>query len=554
MNFDRNKPWTEEVERNLAKQLSGFAVRQIFQEGVQLFQTGYVQDGEWDNGITYSARLPQGTSNYKVSIHFGFLPFSRCSCGIKGSCAHMIAVVCDALFSCDVPVFVFIRKHGLASVEGTPPSTSVQQQLAATIEVSQKIDMPIKPANPTLAEPQAAPVESDLPTTWDGYRKWHRQFEKNMPSYSQPIAQFIKWVDHNLLRTSLNWADEERKLLFSAHVWLYAFKLADRSFNHQRYAFDSIGTNLQTLLQEFNKTLIKLSSLTRDSGRLAQDLEGLCAIVGEYGFDYSRSYVDWMDIYRGLWSRLPAEPHAIIREKARLLEMIDSQVDSIRRVKALLGMTHMIQLEKGPEAATAYVEEYWHSGPSPFYGYLIAYSRSENWRYLSIWLNCLSQLVSKYGHEGDVYDLLSFWEPMAEATLSSDKFIEHLEMFMENLLPAGFQPYADVLLKRGDFKRWVDLHLAYDKLPDESDGYALVERKAPELLLPVYHRYAAEWIETRKRDGYQYAIAHLKRLQKLYGKLKQQESWNAYMNKLLERYSRLKALQEEVRKGHLVPK
>ncbi len=76
---------------------------------------------------------------------------------------------------------------------------------------------------------------------------------------------------------------------------------------------------------------------------------------------------------------------------------------------------------------------------------------------------------------------------------------------------------------------------------------------APQLLLPFYHQAVERHMSHKNRDGYKAAVKLLKRLSKLYGRLKQEERWQHYIEQFATRHSRLRALQEELRKGKLIP-
>jgi uncharacterized Zn finger protein len=80
-----------------------------------------------------------------------------------------------------------------------------------------------------------------------------------------------------------------------------------------------------------------------------------------------------------------------------------------------------------------------------------------------------------------------------------------------------------------------------------------IEKDAPELLLPFYHQAVERYIAHKNRDGYKAAVKLLKRLSKIYKKMKREEPWEQFITALAVRNSRLRALQEELRKGKLIP-
>ena len=79
-----------------------------------------------------------------------------------------------------------------------------------------------------------------------------------------------------------------------------------------------------------------------------------------------------------------------------------------------------------------------------------------------------------------------------------------------------------------------------------------IEKHEPELLLPFYHQAVERYILLKNRVSYKAAVKLLKRLSKLYKKIKQEERWEQFITAFASRHSRLRALQEELRKGKLI--
>lgn len=79
-----------------------------------------------------------------------------------------------------------------------------------------------------------------------------------------------------------------------------------------------------------------------------------------------------------------------------------------------------------------------------------------------------------------------------------------------------------------------------------------IEKEAPEAALPLYHLAATEAIEERNRKSYRRAVRYLKKLRTLYKRLKRTDEWDAFIIHIANLHSRLRALQEELRKGKLI--
>ncbi len=79
-----------------------------------------------------------------------------------------------------------------------------------------------------------------------------------------------------------------------------------------------------------------------------------------------------------------------------------------------------------------------------------------------------------------------------------------------------------------------------------------MKKEAPEAALPLYHLATVQAIEERNRKSYRRAVRYLKKLRMLYKRLKRTDEWNAFIIQIANLHSRLRALQEELRKGKLI--
>ncbi|MEG3071916.1 MAG: hypothetical protein RQM92_14715 [Candidatus Syntrophopropionicum ammoniitolerans] len=70
--------------------------------------------------------------------------------------------------------------------------------------------------------------------------------------------------------------------------------------------------------------------------------------------------------------------------------------------------------------------------------------------------------------------------------------------------------------------------------------------------MPLYHQWAARLIDQRKRQSYIEAVRLLKKLRTLYNRQRMGKEWRAFISRLASHYPRLRALQDELRKGKLI--
>ncbi|MDO3411601.1 hypothetical protein QWJ34_17690 [Saccharibacillus sp. CPCC 101409] len=174
---------------------------------------------------------------------------------------------------------------------------------------------------------------------------------------------------------------------------------------------------------------------------------------------------------------------------------------------------------------------------------------SGEWERLADWLEAFGPLLERaragledYGH---------FWD---EALARVPDAESRMWAALQDMLPHASSLYLNKLLERGLWNEWMDYQLSAGAEPAhfKVTDLAPIEKNAPELLLPFYHQAVERLVEQRNRDGYKAAVRLLKRLDKLYKKMKRTERWDTFMESFNARYGRLRALQEEMKKGKLM--
>ena len=94
----------------------------------------------------------------------------------------------------------------------------------------------------------------------------------------------------------------------------------------------------------------------------------------------------------------------------------------------------------------------------------------------------------------------------------------------------------------------------YSYYPEQIDKHDLqeVHKQDPQSVLPIYHNLVLYYIELKGRTNYKIAVRYLKKLKTNYKKLKRVSEWEDYIQYIESQFIRLRALQEELRKGKLV--
>ncbi|UKS65030.1 SWIM zinc finger family protein [Rossellomorea marisflavi] len=122
------------------------------------------------------------------------------------------------------------------------------------------------------------------------------------------------------------------------------------------------------------------------------------------------------------------------------------------------------------------------------------------------------------------------------------------------MLPYSFFHYNEYLINVKEYKEWVELQRYMNYSIPEMEGMGLKDltKEQPELALPLYFSGVMNAIEQKNRDSYRQAVRYMKKIRTIYRKLKQTDKWDQFLSYILDRFKRLRAFQEECRKGKLI--
>ncbi|MCD7034596.1 SWIM zinc finger family protein [Metabacillus sp. GX 13764] len=261
-------------------------------------------------------------------------------------------------------------------------------------------------------------------------------------------------------------------------------------------------------------------------------------------------------LYRHLWNGLLNREKYISRERADLEERLAKLDDFASECK--LGLAHLDYLQRKDEALETFLEE---AGPDLFpftFDWMGDLTARKQWKSLSKWLDYV------YSNAGEFFAAsMPFNEKRRASSFLLTIFQEYsvqtkdeaaYEKGCQVMLPYSFSEYAHFLAFRKQFKSWAELHLLIGFSVEDMDKEMLraAEKEAPESLLPIYHRYVWMEISQRNRQSYKHAVRKMKKIKKIYEKLKAKEEWEDYLAAMLQEHKRLRAFREELVKGKLI--
>lgn len=392
--------------------------------------------------------------------------------------------------------------------------------------------------------------------------KWHELFRQQ----AAPLASHVRnlaFVREALAAIHIARPELSPPMnrLFELHAHLYLLGLLlNRSPDQTGHGGAFIGFHTHEAIADTQK---RIAALLHEQ-TVVKDETSYWLIIGET-VDYLRKQMltetgtklYFAEPYFWLWhhsiSPYQTDNHLYLDELRKLQAAKTELGQALSRYSWMTAQAWMhFFLRQDTEAHAALIElnNRIHLQPTDVFLLLQALENTGEWERLAVWLNKLTPLMEKE-RQLTLNSFYRYW----------DAVIEHLPALQEQMwepiirsLPYTESIYEEKLLRYEKWQQWMDYQLSTgtEPLSYRVSVLAPIEKHAPELLLPFYHQAAERYVLLRNRDGYKTAVKLLKRLAKLYKKMKDEERWEAYIDAFSTRHSRLRALQEELRKGKLI--
>ena len=534
--------------------------------------------------------MVQGTEEYEVLLSMQSLPTSDCPCPVHSPCKHMIAVLMSYAEGMGRPVHAIVNAHSSTalkqSVKPTPAISSVRSDFetrAQELETPDNLYSQIKEQAMDLAQ---------LPIP-----EWHKLFRSclNRLGGGTASTSYIQAATDELyaIKPKIS-PGMDPPFDPPVHMYLMRFCIPGRNPNTNSPVYLSYPAQLavdalkRSIEKELNRSL-DLSNLTDEQhAQHWKRLEETVTYLRKQMLSETSSIMVFTSIYRDLWlnwlvphlhqqDELEAELTAL-REIEHKLS--DDSVSNSTTPGSVLNMNPSssgtgtsITKRRPPSLPLPLVlaqgwicfhlkrdSEAWQilTSGSSAYGippehvlhYLHVLVEQLDWNRLGHWLAELGPLLANRRND-PLHDYMRLWDNVIQELPETEDTMWNT---LVSMLPHSRPAYEDALHRRSQWRRWIDFQLSTGAEPLEFRVAILqpIEKDAPELLLPFYHQAVERYIGHKNRDGYKAAVKLLKRLAKLYKKLKQEERWEQFITALAVRNSRLRALQEELRKGKLI--
>ncbi|MFD0672801.1 SWIM zinc finger domain-containing protein [Cohnella sp. GCM10027633] len=489
--------------------------------------------------------IVEGSELYQVNIDLNAFGKSNCDCPVSGTCKHMAAVL-----------MTFADREG----RSVPA-------LANAATITGMRDAPAKPRTSggqtsiKDRERQLILESGRLPqASVEEWRRWFRSCTDTLTDMTRN-PMFVKQA-LNVIHKHQPTLSAGLLPIFRLNALLYLVERLFAPIGNATTSFLGYYSQLAVadIIQEIDRMLAEPLTTSRDEVMDERLLETLSLVRGvmlrksqasrTFAAVYGQLWQGWLrasagrveadadKTYDAELERLEADRESLGGDydslygslaRARMLAYAERDAEALSELKA--AGRHR---EGREETALAFMEE--------------MRSRGE-WGRLRQWLTGADELFE--ASRSGIAPYFGLWDALIGQQPEAE---EAMWKALVGMLPATRFLYEEKLQQLGRWEEWLDYHLSIgtDPLDLRATELQPAETGAPELLLPFYHQAVERYVLLRNRDGYKAATKLLKRLAKLYKKLKRLDRWERFFEAFSERHSRLRALQEELRKGKLL--
>lgn len=527
----------QQLIQSTAEHFSDVTIKQ----GFQYFKLGRVRSTDTGEDGVIDAEV-QGKELYRVRLNWNSLEDSECSCPVSKDCKHIVAVMMAYAQALGRSVHALANAHAAGFRSAVYAGQAAEEQ---RLRQAESVNWREK-AEQLAEQPISAWYELfELCTASLGANANNSFYVKNalsslhhikppLPAALDPLYELNAhlFVLGKLLKQPNAWASSGTYLGYHTHI------AADQLLRviGQIMAGGLAAAEAEAYRPRLDETLnrIRQHMLVEPRNR-------------KY---YAHTYIQfWLH-----WKRpLHPEP-AAYEDELRHLQAAEAELGTaLSKTHWLIaqGLMHFY-LNRDDEALAA-MEETRHQGDLPagpiLHFFQVLYNEAQ-WERLKRWLIRLGPML-----ESNITDHMrgyhAYWQAVVE---QSPDALGDMWDTLRKMLPYSMDIYQEALIYYEEWRLWIDLQLSLKKEPLQFRVSELqpIEKNAPELLLPFYHQAVERYILHKNRDGYKAAVKLLKRLAKLYKRLKRQERWDLFITGLSVRHSRLRAFQEELRRGKLL--
>ncbi|MGF7049969.1 hypothetical protein J2T13_004492 [Paenibacillus sp. DS2015] len=518
--------------------------------GFQYFKQGRVHQLMMPDATRIEA-VVEGTENYQVDILLDSLSASQCTCPVHTNCKHMIAALLKYANLQERALHALINAHSTATFKQTVKDSPFAASNQTAIQRADK-------KSEALAQlKEQAQLISTLPIP-----EWHNLFEQCIlplgvnsqnTHYTRDALASIYTIKPPLLPAL--------EQLFNLHAHLFVLgKLVTPSKYQGHNSNLYMGYHIQVAADDIQEEIQQIFAheLTDpvEPELWARFMETL-AYLRSHMLTESQNLQYYTDSYFQFWYHWihpnPLDTDIYLEELQHLDSAKDELGTALSRLPWMLAQSWMhFYLLQDHQAWTILqtANKAFTLPPDHVLHFLTILYKAEEWPRMTDWLMETGPLLGSH-RKANLSHYLVYWEALVQHHPEAEP---HMWDTLIQMLPYSSVIYQDKLLTHHKWRQWMDYQLSIGVEPLDFRVPVLqpIEKNAPELLLPFYHQAVERYILHKNRDSYKAAVKLLKRLSKLYKKMKQEARWEEFITAFTRRHSRLRALQEELRKGKLI--
>lgn len=537
----------EEAVQILIQEASAAFSHSVLVKGFELYRNKSVTSVQVNKGFELIGYCRGPRHPLKVTIDLDFFTISACTCGQEALCQHIAAVFWQACELAGKRPEWILAELDKAALHEDSRDQQAKQHKAGQQEQARR-------------EPKA--IAAQTPKPGDPPEAWHDYFQAKLRKALKPVSggptlsAFYQQAIKQLFPVANAWEPNIRNV-YRLHVLLFilikiqAYLRRQNPYNYVDYYLSrEMSTVIGRLSEDLDDILPHLRQLSQRH-TLDAGLRGIMQLLAEHAFPKDPSLLDWQGVYRIVWGHILNYAEFIADEEARLLKQLKAGELSPYQTRHIhLALAFFDFMNERDAKCLKRLEKCKPLKSTDVEGYMEQLAYKKEWDRLLVWLQHLTEEIRRFGIYNQQDSLLELWLEGALAQPGNSAW----EEWIRTMLPQARPVYTEYLIRQGKAREVVHQHISsgHSLYYMDKDVLKQIQSVDAALLLPLYHQEAERAILQKNREGYKEAVRHLKKLAQIYKKLKEQDRWNAYLELVSTRYSRLRAFQEELRKGKLI--
>ncbi len=532
--------------QNVAQHFNDLTIKR----GFQYFKQGYVHQLTMPEDRHIEA-VVEGNEYYSVKLNLDSFSDNRCNCPVPSNCKHIIATLLEYANLQERSVHALVNASSAAmfkQVVKPSPHAASNRSAIQTAEIKAEASAKLK-------------VQASQLTTLT-ISEWYDLFEQCIAPLGMkvPNAPYAQSALASIFTIKPHLSPVMEQLFgFHAHLFVLTKLVKPLQQGHQTNFY--MGFQTQVAADDVQELMIRSFvnelPLKAEPERWQHVTETLTHLRTQM-LREPQNLNYFLDVYIQIWIKW-IQPNLndneiYVTELQHLQSAKDELGASLSRLSWMLSQSWMhFYLSEDQQAwdmlhtaDAAFIVHANHVLP-----FLTILYRTEQWSRMKNWLYEVGPLLSSH-RNNNLHDYWIYWEETLQHLPDAEP---SMWATLVRMLPYTEKIYEEKLLTHNKWQEWMDYQLSMGREPlDYRVGvFQPIEKNAPELMFPFYHQAVERYIVQKNRDSYKQAVKLLKRLSKLYKKMKQETRWELFITAFSNRYSRLRALQEELRKGKLIP-